>query len=364
MVDPLLERLPSADVRPLVANPLISEAPPSLSEVREAVGRLKCGKAPGICGISAELLKAGGEAMIHGLHSVVTAVWQSGTIPLDWKRGLVTPIYKGKGDQQDCNNYRGITLLSVPGKVFAHLLLARCRDHLLETQRPEQSGFTPKKFTTDRILALLVLVECRREFQRGLLAAYVDLKKAFDSVHRGTLWDILRIRGIPARIIDLMTGLYSRTESAVKCGGGISSFFPVDSGVRQGCVLAPSLFNTCMDWVLGKVADQSRCGASVGNTKVTDLDFADDAVLLAESLEVLVMALEALHEEAKPLGLKVSWTKTKVQAFGGLLDDAVESVRACGEDIVVDLQEYPRPTYPNISPSTLLVSTAFLGLDK
>ncbi|KAG0714937.1 hypothetical protein GWK47_013121 [Chionoecetes opilio] len=69
-----------------------------------------------------------------------------------------------------------------------------------------------------------------------------------------------------------------------------------------------------MDWVLGKVVDQSDCGAtSLGNTKITDLVFADDAVIFAESLEILVMALEALHEEAKPLGLKVSWLKTNVQ---------------------------------------------------
>ncbi|KAG0721057.1 CDPK-related kinase 5 [Chionoecetes opilio] len=68
-----------------------------------------------------------------------------------------------------------------------------------------------------------------------------------------------------------------------------------------------------MDWVLDKVVDQSDCGASVGNTKITDLAFADDAVIFAESLEVLVMALQALHEEAKPLGLEVSWLKTKVQ---------------------------------------------------
>ncbi|KAG0713131.1 Glutamine-dependent NAD(+) synthetase [Chionoecetes opilio] len=70
-----------------------------------------------------------------------------------------------------------------------------------------------------------------------------------------------------------------------------------------------------MDWVLGKVVDQSDCGASVSNTKITDLVFADDAVIFAESLEVLVMALEALHEEAKPLGLEVSWLKTKVQVL-------------------------------------------------
>ncbi|KAG0725747.1 hypothetical protein GWK47_037994 [Chionoecetes opilio] len=65
------------------------------------------------------------------------------------------------------------------------------------------------------------------------------------------------------------------------------------------------------------VVDQSDCGASVGNTKITDLVFADDAVIFAESLEVLVMALEVLHEEAKPLGLEVSWLKTKVQLERG-----------------------------------------------
>ena len=91
----------------------------------------------------------------------------------------------------------------------------------------------------------------------------------------------------------------------------------------QGCVLAPSLFNTCMDWVLGRVVDHSHCGASVGNTKITDLVFADDAVIFAESLEVLVIAFEALDEEAKPLGLQISWPKTKVQVFGGLLDETV-----------------------------------------
>ncbi|KAG0720368.1 hypothetical protein GWK47_048652 [Chionoecetes opilio] len=73
-----------------------------------------------------------------------------------------------------------------------------------------------------------------------------------------------------------------------------------------------------MDWVLGKVENQSDCGASLGNTKITDLVFADDAVIFAESLEVLGMALEALHEEAKPLGLEVSWLKTKVQGEGGI----------------------------------------------
>ena len=98
------------------------------------MAKLRGGKAAGTCKISAELLKAGDEAMIHGLHAVLTAVWHSGIIPPDWKRGLVVPIWKCKGDRQDCNNYRGITLLSVPGKVLAHLLLMRVRSNLLKYQ--------------------------------------------------------------------------------------------------------------------------------------------------------------------------------------------------------------------------------------
>ena len=128
------------------------------------MSKLRAGKAAGVCNISAEMLKAGGEAMIQGLHAVVTAVWQTGVIPPDWKRGLVAPIWKGKGDKQVCNNYRGITLLSVPGKVLAHLLMMRVRAHRLKFQRPEQSGFTPGKLTTDWILALRVLAERRLEF--------------------------------------------------------------------------------------------------------------------------------------------------------------------------------------------------------
>ena len=85
--------------------------------------------------------------------------------------------------------------------MLAHLLLTRIRSHLLKHQRPEQSGFTPGKSTTDRILALRVLGERRRKFRQGMLAAYVDPKKAFDSGHRETLWDLQCLRGIPARNI-------------------------------------------------------------------------------------------------------------------------------------------------------------------
>ncbi|XP_069990660.1 uncharacterized protein [Penaeus vannamei] len=125
-------------------------------------------------------------------------------------------------------------------------------------------------FTHETLDAAQDTIERRCEFGRGLLAAYIDLKKSFNTVHRESLWEMLRLRGIPTRIIGLIASLYTGTQSAVKCGGGLSSFF-----------------------------------------HVTDLDFADDVAILFECLETLVVPLDAFSNEVKPLGLEVSWTKTK-----------------------------------------------------
>ena len=95
----------------------------------------------------------------------------------------------------------GVTLLSVPGKVLARILFDRVRQKLLTHQRRKQSSFTPRKSTVDYILALDVLIERLRDFRIGLLAAYVDLRTAFDSVNRGVLWRILALRGISPKLV-------------------------------------------------------------------------------------------------------------------------------------------------------------------
>ncbi|KAG2470691.1 ELAV3 protein, partial [Polypterus senegalus] len=92
-----------------------------------------------------------------------------------------------------------------------------------------------------------------------------------------------------------------------------------------------------MDWMLGKVVGSSGCGTSVGEERFTDLDFAADAVIFAESMEALIVALEKLSEESECLGLRVSWIKTKIEAFNDLLGTAISSVSVCGES--VDLVE-------------------------
>ena len=85
----------------------------------------------------------------------------------------------------------------------------------------------------DRILALQVLSERSREFEQGLLAAYVDLSKVFDSVNWDALWRILGLRGVPLKLIDLMSELYSGTESAVRCGGSIPNLLLLPPKVKE-----------------------------------------------------------------------------------------------------------------------------------
>ena len=105
-----------------IADPPINCDPPLFVETRAAVNQLKRGKVPGICGIHAELLKAGENAALVSLHAVLCSAWNTGIIPTDWKRDLAVPHSKGKGDRQDCNNYRGVMMLSVTGKVFARII--------------------------------------------------------------------------------------------------------------------------------------------------------------------------------------------------------------------------------------------------
>ena len=143
MVDPPSGQFQTAGVQTTDTNTPIAETPFYIDEVKEAVEKLRGGKATCVCNIRVEMLKA--ESMIRGLYTVLTAVWQSGTIPPDWKRRLIVPIWRGKGNLKDYNNYCGITLLIVSGKVLDHLLLMWIRSYLLKHQRPEQSGFMPGK---------------------------------------------------------------------------------------------------------------------------------------------------------------------------------------------------------------------------
>ena len=116
----------------------------SVDDVRKSVKKLKNGKSPGIDGITSEMLRYGGESVIEWLTRVCVACLAEGKVLVEWKRAIVLPIYKGKVDQNECKNYRGISLLSIPGKVFGRVLIEKVRCITERTMRQLSERFVSK----------------------------------------------------------------------------------------------------------------------------------------------------------------------------------------------------------------------------
>ena len=165
-------------------------------EVRKALGQLKNALASGICTITAKLLNNGDEAVFNH-------VWSTEQIPEDWRKGIILPFWKRKGDALTCFNHRGITLLSIPDETFARVVINRAIPAMHHHRASShQAGFMPGRSTTDHISAIRLLAEKAREC--ALFIAFIDLKAAFDSVDRDCLWDILHSIGIRPKIVRVL----------------------------------------------------------------------------------------------------------------------------------------------------------------
>lgn len=148
----------------------------SADEIAAAVHKLKWGKAAGLDEIRTEYLKCSGAIGVQWLHRIFNTAWRSGVVPSDWTGAVISPIHK-KGNTMDCNNYRGISLLSVVGKVYSSLLEKRVRVIVEPLLDENQSGFRPMRGCQDQIFCLRQLIEKFHECNKDMYVCFVDLKK-------------------------------------------------------------------------------------------------------------------------------------------------------------------------------------------
>ena len=313
----------------------ISTDPPTQHEIRQVIQSLKNGKAPGSDLLCPEFFKVAPAFSASVLHPLFEAIWLTGKVPDDWKRGIIIKIPK-KGTLTDCNNWRGITLLSVPGKILGKIIYNRVCAAVDDHLRKEQAGFRKGRGCVDHIFALRNIIEQCAEWQRGLYVNFIDFRKAFDSVHRDSLWKIVRAYGIPDSISDIIKSYYDGYTCSV---GNSDIMFQVKTGVRQGCVLSTLLFNLVIDWVLSRTTEDQKRGIRwTLYSTLEDLDYADDLALVAHTHHHIQEKTDRLTTFAAQVGLRVNTKKTEVMTLNTNNPNPVK----LGND---DLQYVDRFTY-------------------
>nr|VZI07637.1 unnamed protein product [Spirometra erinaceieuropaei] len=312
--DAAIERLPQVETNADL------DLPPSLQETIRVVQQLSSGKAPVSDAIPAEVYK-------HG------EMWRQGEVLQDFKDATIVHLYKRKGNRQFCDNHRGISPLNIARKIFARILLNRLNNHLEQGLLPQsQCGFRRHRGTTDMIFAARQLQEKCQEMRTHPYSTFVDLTKAFDTANREGLWKIMQKFGCPERFIQMVRQLHDGMMARVTDNGAVSEAFAVTNGVKQGCVLAPTLFSLMFSAMLmdayrderpgiriayrtdGHLLNQRRMNfqSRVSITTVHELLFADDCVLNTTRVDEMQRSMDLFSAACENFGLVINTQKTVV----------------------------------------------------
>ena len=268
--------------------------------------------------------------MLTAYTKFFNVAFSSGIVPDDWTQGFISPIYN-KGDKANPDNYRGITILSYFGKLFTAILNNRLNNYLEEMNLlcEEQAGFRKKYGTTDHIFNLKCLIDLYLFRGKKIFCAFIDYKKAFDSVNRNYPWHKLLQHNIDGKMFKIIHNLYHHAKSCVRLGHMTSEFFHSNVGVRQGENLSPILFSLFLNDLTAFISHayngldnvSEMVNLLLGNDeievffKLYILLYADDTVILAESKEELQSALNALYLYCQTWNLEVNPSKTKITIF-------------------------------------------------
>ncbi|EPB73656.1 reverse transcriptase [Ancylostoma ceylanicum] len=238
------------------------EVPPFVtSEVRHAIEIMPRGKAPAVDGITVELLQACVPTLYTALARHFSLCQAKCEVPAAWKQSSTILLFK-KGDKEDLENYRPITLLPVLYKVFTRCIMTAFGEHWMKPSRYSKQDFGA----------------IAREYQEPLVLTFIDYKKAFDSVEPAEVWKAPEEQGVEARY----------TKVLRKCYSGYTIVFrpflndievSVEKGVRQGDPASPNLFSACLESVI-RNCDWSSFGVLIDEERLNRLRFADDIVLI------------------------------------------------------------------------------------
>ena len=250
------------------------------------------------------------------------AVYNQNTIDR-WMKGCILPFPK-KGDLGLAKNYRGITLTSIAAKIY-NALLPNCIEPQIDNiLRKNQNGFRRNRSMTSQILTICRILEGIQAKNLQATILFVDFTKAFNSIHRGKMEQILLAYGLPKETVAAITILYRNTKAKVCSPDEDMEYFNIVAGVLQGDTLAPYLFIICLDYMLRTSIDKIRENDFELTKKrsrrypaktITDTNYADDIAVQANTPNQAEILLHSLERAAIGIGLHVHAHKTEYMYF-------------------------------------------------
>ena len=299
---------------PLIDTGLENEI--TLQEVKKAMSKAKHGKAVGCDDIPTEVLD--NDSAVQFLFSLFHTCFESGIIPSLWLKGIIHPIPKDNTlDPRNPLNYRGITLACSTYKLYCSILNTRLVtwSEMNNLICDEQNGFRPERSCLDHLSTLTNIINTRKCMKKSTFALFVDFSKAFDRIDRQFLWDKLDKIGVPGKMLSALRCLYSNVQCCVNVNGVRTDYFNVTSGLKQGCLLSPLLFNLFTNDLVQELK-KSGCGVDAGtDEKLCVLCYADDIVCIGEQEEDVQTMLNIIHKWCQTWSMSVNTKKTQIVHF-------------------------------------------------
>ena len=272
----------------------VLEPPPLVTQemVEKSISKMKTGKAPGPSGVLTEMLKASSDVCSEMIADLTNSIISDNTMPSKWNDSIIISLYKGKGEALDRGNYWGLKLTEHILKVVERIIEDFIQ--IIVNMDDMQFGFMPGHGTTDAIFIVRQIQEAYIRKNWNLFFAFVDLEKAFDRVPRKVLWWALQKVGIPEWIVHVIQVIYQNARSQVRVNNLFSDVFDVQVGVHQGSVLSPLLFIIVLE-----ALSREFCVSCPW-----ELLYADDLVLIADTMDELLSKLANWKKHLEAKGLK------------------------------------------------------------
>ena len=191
--------------------------------------------------------------------------------------------------------------------------------------------------TRDQTANICWIIGKAREYKKNIYFCFIDYTKVFECVDHNKLWKILKEMGIPDHLTCLLRNMYAGQEATFRTAHGTRDWFQTGKRVHQGCILSSCLFTLYAEYIMRNARlDEAQAGIKTARRNISNLRYADDTNLMAESEEKLKNLLMKVKEESfyfrKKTGLKLNIQNTKIMASGPITSwkrdgETMETVR-------------------------------------